>query len=157
MPKRRSWTDKDLINAWKDSNSLAQAIRKIGLVARGGNYKSIKRHAKRLGLDIEALKNKPGKGMSKGHYNSRFPTQDILDGKHPQYSSSKLRKRLIEEGYKKHQCEMCLREKWLDDPIPLELDHIDGNNSNHKLDNLRVICPNCHSKTDTYRGRNIKL
>jgi 5-methylcytosine-specific restriction endonuclease McrA len=55
----------------------------------------------------------------------------------------------------KHQCQICNLESWQDKPIPLELDHIDGNSSNNSRDNLRIICPNCHAQTDTYRGKNM--
>lgn len=60
--------------------------------------------------------------------------------------------RLIDE--KGHQCEICKLSLWLTKPIPLELDHIDGNSDNNEKENLRLICPNCHAQTPTYRGRN---
>ena len=82
---------------------------------------------------------------------------DILDGKHPQYQSNKLRVRLIESEIKDSKCEVCGLSEWLGFPIRLELDHIDGNMYNHKLENLRILCPNCHSQTETYRGKNKKI
>ena len=63
--------------------------------------------------------------------------------------------RLVEEGYKVHKCEECEGTTWCGEAIPLELNHIDGNRYNWNLDNLELLCPNCHAQTDTYRGKNI--
>jgi hypothetical protein len=61
----------------------------------------------------------------------------------------------VEEGLKDHRCEACDLTRWRGRPIPLELDHIDGDRTNNELQNLRLLCPNCHALTPTYRGRNI--
>ena len=71
-----------------------------------------------------------------------------------QATSDRTRKRcLIEE--RGHQCEVCQNTTWQEQPIPLEMDHIDGNPENSQKENLRLICPNCHAQTDTYRGKNV--
>ena len=84
-----------------------------------------------------------------------YPLEDILAGKHPQYSTYQLKKRLIEVGIFEDKCCICgWNEKPESQPItPCELDHIDGNPHNHIRDNLRIICPNCHSLTKNYRKR----
>lgn len=96
--------------------------------------------------------NPSGKGMTKK--GNAIPLIEILSGKHPQYQSNKLRLRLLKEEIFKHECDSCKLRKWLNKPIPLELEHKDGNSSNHELENLRLLCPNCHAQTDTYRGKN---
>jgi len=83
-----------------------------------------------------------------------IPLSEILV-KDSIYQSNKLRKRLIKAGLKSHQCETCGLVEWLGSPIPLELDHINGDKHDNRLPNLRIICPNCHALTDTYRGKNI--
>ncbi|MGB9177730.1 MAG: HNH endonuclease [Pyrinomonadaceae bacterium] len=65
-----------------------------------------------------------------------------------------IRKRLISEGLKKAACEVCKRKSWMGKPMPLQLDHINGQRSDNRLKNLRVLCPNCHAQTDTYCGKN---
>ena len=69
---------------------------------------------------------------------------------------STLAKKLLKEGIKKHMCECCLNTTWNGLPIPLEVHHKDGDNTNNKLENLQLLCPNCHALTDTYRGKNTK-
>lgn len=86
----------------------------------------------------------------------KYQLQDILDGKYPGYSTSHLNKRLLAEGIKEHRCECCGNSEWLGRKIVLELHHIDGNRENNSLDNLMMLCPNCHSMTDNFKSKNIK-
>ena len=72
------------------------------------------------------------------------------------FNRNKLCKKLIREGYKEAKCERCQRFEWEGRPIPLEIHHVDGNRDNNGLDNLQILCPNCHALTDTYKGKNIK-
>jgi hypothetical protein len=82
-----------------------------------------------------------------------------LDGKHDgmrgKTSTAHWIKRYITE-VRGHQCECCKIKEWMDRSISLDLEHKDGNFKNNKIDNLGLICPNCHSQTDTYKGRNKK-
>jgi predicted HNH restriction endonuclease len=65
---------------------------------------------------------------------------------------SRLKKLLIETHG--HKCQICNLASWMDQKIPIEMDHIDGNSSNNELSNLRLICPNCHAQTPTYKAKN---
>jgi hypothetical protein len=85
---------------------------------------------------------------------NKIELSEILEGKHPSYQTFKLRNRLISEGVKINKCEVCGISDWNGKEISTQLDHIDGNSHNHLLDNLRMICPNCHSQTETYCGKN---
>jgi Zn finger protein HypA/HybF involved in hydrogenase expression len=76
-----------------------------------------------------------------------------LDGLHPYYQTFKLKNRLIKEGIKENACDICSIREWNGNSINMQLDHIDGDPHNHKLNNLRMICPNCHSQTLTYCGK----
>ncbi|NBU96684.1 MAG: hypothetical protein EBS19_00500 [Spirochaetia bacterium] len=68
----------------------------------------------------------------------------------------RLKKRLIQEKVFEHQCNKCKEKTWLNHPIPIELHHKDGDNSNNVLSNLELLCPNCHALTDNYRSKNRK-
>lgn len=68
--------------------------------------------------------------------------------------SAKLREKLFQGGYKERVCEECKNTIWNNKPIPLELDHINGDHYDNRLKNLRILCPNCHAQTETYSGKN---
>lgn len=65
-----------------------------------------------------------------------------------------IKKKLIESGLKNNRCEKCDNDMWNGLPIPLELEHINGNSTDHRIENLSLLCPNCHSQTMTYKGKN---
>ena len=139
-------TDEEIIQACKSELTMARAASVLKI-----HFNTFKKRAIRLGVYNP---NQSGKGIHKRHNGSKIPTCEILDGLHPYYQTNKLRKRLISENIKDRKCEICHIETWMDQPLSFELDHIDGDRTNHKLENLRIICPNCHSQTETYRGKN---
>ncbi len=151
---RHSYTIEEFKKAVEESYSIAQALTKLGLSPKGGNYRVFKKFEKLYNVDTSHF---TGQGHMKGktHNFNTIPLSEILV-KDYEYSSNKLRKRLIIEGLKEHRCECCGLTEWLGEPIPLELDHIDGNHHNNLFENLKILCPNCHAKTPTYRGKNKK-
>lgn len=75
-----------------------------------------------------------------------------IDGSDLEISSNLLRKLVLRrDGYR---CTCCGRTEWMGRPITLEVDHVDGNSSDHRPDNVRAMCPNCHSQTETYKSGN---
>ncbi len=142
--KRFSDWEERVKTASVEANSASAAAALLGI-----KFTTYKKYALQYGC-YET--NKGGKGTSKPKQG--IPLVEILDGLHPQYQSNKLRIRLIKEEVLPAKCNNCKLDSWLGEPIPLELDHIDGDNSNHKLENLNLLCPNCHTLTPTYRGKN---
>jgi hypothetical protein len=157
MPKKRSWTDEQLIIAVKANRSYAAVIKQIGLVPAGGNYDQVQRITKELGLDTSHF---TGMGWNIGlihRPNPPMPLEQMLVADRATQSYS-LKKRLYAEGFKKPECEICGWAKVSPDGrIPVELDHVNGIHSDNRLENLRILCPNCHSLQLTHRGRNKKV
>ena len=116
-------------------------------------FSTFKRKATALGLYEP---NQGAKGTKKAYKGTNYiNTQEILDGKQPQYKTTKLKVRLINEGIVDQKCVWCgITDTWNDKPVVLHLDHINGIHNDHRLENLRLLCPNCHSQTDTWCGRN---
>jgi hypothetical protein len=149
--KKKKYTDEQLIAAVKESTSIRQVLLYLGLAPRGGSYRTIHNAINKLNLDTSHF---TGQAWSKSKVlNKRISTDDYLSNKKP-IASYKLKNRLLDCKALQPTCNNCHLSTWLDNPIPLELDHIDGNNSNNNLDNLRLLCPNCHALTPTYRGKN---
>lgn len=130
------------------ASSMSQAAQTLGM-----NYKTVCNHAKRLGC---FKTNQSGKGIPKPLSKGVIPLADIFSGKHKTFQTHKLKSRLLKEGIKQHSCECCGLSFWLDKPIPLELHHVDGNKYNNQIENLSLLCPNCHALTDNYRAKNIR-
>jgi hypothetical protein len=154
MPKKRTWTIEQLKEAVKTSTSFRQVLAKLGLKEAGGNYFQLRKYIKEFNLDISHFK---GQGWNKGLRGigkPRIPLEKILV-KNSTFQSYKLKNRLIKEGLKPPYCEICgWSQRTPDGRLPLELDHINGDVHDNRLENLRILCPNCHSLQPHYRGRN---
>ena len=147
-------TKEDYIKAAQNSFSIAQMCVELGVKPIGGNYQTIKNKIKEYNIDISHF---TGRAWNQGKryrmINKPKSLEEILKENSP-YQSFKLKERLLESGLKERKCECCSNTEWLGKPIKLELHHINGNHDDNRLENLQLLCPNCHAYTDTYRGRN---
>lgn len=153
---RRSWTADDLRGAVAASRSIAGVLRHLGLKVGGSQYVVIKEAIALHALDTSHF---TGQGWTRGRRNPvryyRRPLSEILVRNSDYRGTADLRKRLLKEGLKEPRCEVCCGEMWNGRSIPLQLDHINGDRTDNRLENLRLLCPNCHAQTDTYCGKNI--
>jgi 5-methylcytosine-specific restriction endonuclease McrA len=157
MPKKCSWSDDQLVVAVKSCYSYRSVLIALKLVPAGGNYMQVQARIRTLGLTTEHFTGSRWNAGKKYHTKTRTPLKDLLvNGSTVQ--SYKLKIRLYENGLKLPSCELCgWAERSIDGRIPLELDHINGVHSDNRLENLRILCPNCHSLQPTHRGKNKKV
>ena len=85
----------------------------------------------------------------------KTPDEEVFK-EHSLYQTSKLKDRLVKGGYKEEKCEKCGRTEWEGDKIPLQTHHINGVRDDNRIENLLLLCPNCHAQTDNYCSKNVK-
>jgi hypothetical protein len=149
----RGYDNNQLIEAIKTSRSIRQVITKLRLVEAGGNYFTIRRKIKELNIDISHF---TGQGHLKGRRNiwvPKIPLEEILIENSTYSNTNKLKKRLLDAGVFEKKCYNCNNTIWLGKPIPLELEHRNGDKFDNRKENLTLLCPNCHAFTPTYRRR----
>lgn len=154
--RKRKWTKEELQESLQKSRSLGQLLVFLGLRPVGGNYAQVKKYLNEEHLDFSHLQ---GRSWEKGLKRAPRPIRTLKSilVQNSDYQSFKLKRRLFDANLKPKQCEMCGWAKYtFDGYLPLELDHINGIHSDNRLENLRVLCPNCHSLQSTHRGRKLK-
>ncbi len=150
-----SYTLEELQLAVSNARSYAQALKNLGLNASGSAYTFIQKNIREHNIPTEHFL---GQGWSKGQpgpKHQEIPVNEIIVlGLHPYYATSKLRIRLIRDGFFERKCYACNGTEWMGSSIPLELEHINGIKTDHRLENLTILCPNCHAQTSTHAGKN---
>lgn len=152
----RIWTipAQEFAELVKSSTSVAEIVRGCGFGSISGSYSTVKRRIKTDGLDVSHIPSGLGSNRGRKFSPELIPLDQILvEGS--SYSRASLKRRLIRDGLIENKCAKCgLGSTWNDELLILRLDHINGVNDDNRLNNLRLLCPNCDSQTSTFSGRN---
>jgi len=151
MPRGPRYSRDQAADAIAASRSFAEALRRLDMCATGGNHKTLRRYAEEVW------------GLSTAHFDPDAarrlrgapptPLAELLVRESPA-SRANLKRRLFAEGLKDRRCELCGQgETWRGRRMGLVLDHINGVRDDHRLENLRILCPNCNATLDTHCGR----
>lgn len=153
VPRTVSFTKPQLEEAVAASSSYAEALRRIGLRPAGGNHKTIRTYVQRWDISVDHFGHN-GRGRYPRGGRDPIPLEAVLV-EDSTYSRSELKRRLYESGLKNPRCELCGQtEMWRDRKMSMVLDHINGNATDNRITNLRMVCPNCNATLDTHCGRN---
>ena len=148
---RHKYSLEHLKDVVKNSRSIREVLQNLNIVPAGGNYKTIKNKIATNNIDTSHF---GGQAWNKGKKIGPKRSLEEYLSNTKTIQSWKLKRRLLNDKIFDRKCYNCNKIRWLNQPIPLELHHIDGDNQNNNLTNLTLLCPNCHALTDNYRGKN---
>ncbi len=149
MPR---WTEDQLREAIVAADSISDVLRHFGLRVAGDNHRTVTRWVEEWGISTEHFTH--GKGRPVGRRYEALPLEEVLVERSA-YSRAKLKQRLYETGLRARECELCGQgEQWRGAPMSLILDHVNGVHDDNRLENLRIVCPNCNATLPTHCGRN---
>ena len=153
----KSYYEKEnLDNFVKESKSLTDCLKKMGLSGRPGNYGTLRKYIKLYGIDTSHFYTTQMGGLTNYVIKLRKPLEEILV-ENSTFSRAELKRKLISEGLKQNICEECGQgEIWRGKKITIILDHINGVNDDNRIENLRMLCPNCNATLDTHCSKNRK-
>lgn len=161
MTLSTKYNETDFILAAQEARSWRDLSYRLGLTHSSTTKRQLERHA--LSLDVNTdhflgrswAKGKKVSGNEK--WGRRWPLEEILIEDSPfRGNCCRVKKRLIAAGLLVNQCLFCGITEWQGKPITLELDHINGKRMDYRIENLRILCPNCHSQTETFAGKQNK-
>jgi hypothetical protein len=149
--KNEKFSESNLKNIVADSDSYKDCLLKLNIRSAGGNYKTLKKYIKLYNIDVSHFNFK-----NENLLNKSKPLDDILV-ENSTYSRRSLKERLYKYSILERVCSLCGQdENWNGMKIALILDHINGVHNDNRLENLRIVCPNCNAGLDTFAGKNNK-
>lgn len=149
-------TDEQFVNLLKNSTTISEVLFKLGYTVKGNSwgYSQVKQRMTDLNLDFSIFKGKESIYKSTA---VKAVTPETVLKDNCKHTRSVLRRCILKHNLLPYKCDMCGVTEWNGKTLSLELDHINGKNNDNRLENLRFLCPNCHSQTSTYGSRNQQL
>lgn len=132
-----------LKSSFRELTVIIKFLKNLGKSSSGSAVKLLKKQLEEFGIEVTFDNSAKVKNFE------RKPIEYYLQ-ENLECDSKSLKKRLIDEGLKENKCERCGITEWMGEPITFQLDHINGNHSDNRLENLQILCPNCHSQTATW-------
>src|ERR1035437_564956 len=140
-----------IVNHIKNSDNINQICKKLNIRPSNTNYTKINKIIDKYNVNIDHF------CVDFTKKENNIYTLETIFCKNSLYTSySNLKDKLINNNLKEYKCECCNGTEWLNKPIPLQTHHVDGVKTNNEISNLQLLCPNCHTFTDNYTGKNIK-
>ena len=150
------WSKERLEDTVKQANCWFNWLEILDIPKRGYNYRTLKNKASDYGLDVSHFNYEYAKTHNGGRSAVSQTTSEFFSPNNS-HNMGILKREYIERilgGEAK--CEICGIKTWLGKPIVLQIHHLDGNHKNNSVDNLQLLCPNCHTQTDTYSNKKRK-
>lgn len=140
----------------KESTSLAQILNYFGLCNKGRNSSTLKKRLQKDCIDFSHIRLGINSNKNRAFDKNKIDLKKVLV-KDSHRSIYKFKKRLISEKLLEEKCQECgLKNEWNGRHLTLQIDHINGISNDNRLENLRFLCPNCHSQTSTFAGKSNK-
>lgn len=139
----------------KNNNVFNRVLTVFGLKNKGHNNRTLKERCKLEGIDISHYKG-AGKGCSKEYYSLEQILEKVLVKNSVVTNTAQIKRYLLKYGFAKYECVCGNTGEWMGKKLALQLDHINGDRLDNRVENLRFLCPNCHSQTETFAGRSCR-